>query len=307
MHDYLDPTTLFLLHDVVEQGSITAGAEVANMTPSAASQRITKLERSIRQPVLVRLPRGVEPTEAGEVLLARARLFRREMRAAHGDLEALRGLEQGKVRLGSFPTASASLLAEALKEMHLHWPNVEVQARSALRPQLIDMLHSSEVELALMWSYPWTEAAEQSLSLVPVASDRTVLLSAADASMPDEVSLRELSREKWIIRRDQHPASEVLSLACEKAGFAPTVVYGASDYQEVQAMVAAGVGVAMVPELATVHHRPDVRIVRFHDTERIPARSITIASLARRQYTPAMYAISQAVHNAARRAVPQSS
>lgn len=58
-HDHFDATTLFLLLDVVEHGSITAGAEKANLTTSAASQRLTKLEKSIRQPVLVRLPRGV--------------------------------------------------------------------------------------------------------------------------------------------------------------------------------------------------------------------------------------------------------
>lgn len=302
--EHFDATTLFLLLDVVEHGSITAGAERANLTTSAASQRITKLEKSIKQPVLVRLPRGVQATEAGEILLARARLFRREMRAAHGDLEALRGLEQGTVRLGSFPTASASLLAEGLKQLHLSWPSIDVRVRSALRPQLIDMLHTSEVELALMWSYEWTEAAEQSLSLIPVATDRTVLLVAADSPHDSEISLRTLSEERWIIRRDQHPASEVLHRSCETAGFAPHVVYGASDYQEVQAMVAAGVGIAMVPELATAHHRPDVRIVSFSADDQVPARSITIASLARRQYTPAMYALSQAIHEAARRLVP---
>lgn len=301
--EHFDATTLFLLLNVVEHGSITAGAEKANMTTSAASQRITRLERSIRQPVLVRLPRGVQATEAGEVLLARARLFRREMRAAHGDLEALRGLEQGTLRLGSFPTASASLLAEGLKIVHQRWPSIDVQVRSALRPQLIDMLHTSEVELALMWSYAWTEAAEQSLSLVPVATDRTVLLVAAGSPHGEEVSLRTLRDERWIIRHDQHPASEVLSRSCETAGFTPRVVYGASDYQEVQAMVAAGVGIAMVPELATSHHRPDVRIVSFSAEDRVPARSITIASLARRQYTPSMYAMSQAIHDVAQELV----
>ncbi|ALB04094.1 LysR family transcriptional regulator [Kocuria palustris] len=301
--DYFDATTLFLLLDVVEHGSITAGAERANLTTSAASQRITKLEKSIRQPVLVRLPRGVRPTEAGEILLDRARLFRREMRAAHGDLEALRGLEKGTVRLGSFPTVSASLLAEGLKRLHQSWPSIDIQVRSALRPQLIEMLHASEVELALMWSYDWTESAEQSLSLVPVATDRTVLLVAADSAVEDEVSLAALHDQRWIIRNNRHPASEVLSRSCEAAGFAPRVVYGASDYQEVQAMVAAGVGIAMVPELATAHHRSDVRIVAFSDQDKIPARSITIASLARRQYTPAMYALSQAIHEAAQKLV----
>lgn len=164
----------------------------------------------------------------------------REPLSARGDLEALRGLEQGTLRLGSFPTASASLLAEGLKIVHQRCPAIEIQVRSALRPQLIDMLHTSEVELALMWSYSWTEATEQSLSLVPVATDRTVLRVAADSPLGKVVSLPALRDLRWIIRHGQHPASEVLSRSCESAGFAPHVVYGASDYQELHAMVAAG-------------------------------------------------------------------
>ncbi|MBF4551467.1 MULTISPECIES: LysR family transcriptional regulator [unclassified Pseudoclavibacter] len=300
MSDLFDAATLSLLLDVVDAGSITSGAERANMTVSAASQRITKLEKSIGQPVLVRLPRGVQVTEAGAVLVERARLFRREMRAARGDLEALRGLERGTVRLGSFPTVSASLLSDALKSFHHSQPSITVQVRSALRPRLVEMLHSSEVELALMWSYAWTEAAEQSLSLVPVATDRTVLLVAADSEIEDNVTVRSLRSAQWIIRNDRHPASEVLFRACAAARFEPRVVYEAHDYQEIEAMVAAGVGIAMVPELAIAHHRPDVRMVRFAGRDEVPSRSITIASLARRQYTPAMYAISRAIHDAAR-------
>ncbi|MFB6573782.1 LysR substrate-binding domain-containing protein [Kocuria palustris] len=131
-------------------------------------------------------------------------------------------------------------MAEGLKIVHQRWPAIEIQVRSALRPQLIDMLHTGKVELALMWSYSWTGATEQSLSLVPVATDRTVLLVAADSSLGKVVSLPALRDLRWIIRHDQHPASEVLSRSCEAASFAPRVVYGASDYQELQPMVAAG-------------------------------------------------------------------
>ncbi len=66
-------------------------------------------------------------------------------------------------------------------------------------------------------------------------------------------------------------------------------------------MVAAGVGIAMVPGLSVIHHRPDVTTIDFPDTDRVPTRVIYIASLARRQYTPAMYAISTALRGAAER------
>ncbi|AII05821.1 DNA-binding transcriptional LysR family regulator [Rhodococcus wratislaviensis] len=302
MQNTFDVVTLFLLLDIADAGSLTGGAEQANMTPSAASQRIAKLEQNIRQPVLTRLPRGVRLTEAGEILAARARLFRREMRAARGDLEALRGLESGTVRLGSFPTVSASLLSDALKDCHARWPGIDVRVHSAVRPRLLDMLRSSEVELALLWSYAWTEETEKSLSLVPLMEDQTQLLVPADGELAqDDVAVASLRGARWIIRNADHPAAEVLYRSCEGAGFTPDVVYEAHDYQEIEAMVAAGMGIAMVPRLAVAHHRPDVRAVRFRAEDRVPTRSIYIASLARREYTPSMYAISRALHEAAQR------
>lgn len=297
-----DVVTLFLLLDIAEAGSLTAGAKRASMTASAASQRISKLEHGIKQPVLTRLPRGVQLTEAGEILTSRARLFRREMRAASGDLEAIRGLERGAVRLGSFPTVSASLLSDALKDYHSRWPGVDVRVRSSVRPQLLDMLHSSEVDLALLWSYAWTEEAERSLSLEPLMEDETVLLLPIDDQRDVENTyLPNLHDSRWIIRSNDHPAAEVLYRSCRAAGFEPEVVYEAHDYQEIEAMVAAGVGIAMVPRLSVSHHRPDVRTMPFRESDRVPTRVIYIASLARRQYTPAMYAISSALRGAADR------
>lgn len=295
-----DVVTLFLLLDIAEAGSLTAGAERASMTPSAASQRITKLEQSIKQPVLVRLPRGVTLTEAGEVLVARARLFRREMRAVRGDLEAIRGLQQGSVRLGSFPTASASILSDALKDYHSRWPDIDVQVRSATRPQLLEMLNSSEVEMALLWNYAWTEEAERSLTLQPLMRDPTMLLIPAERDIPPSGAvLSALRAQRWIIRSADHPAAEVLYRSCHAAGFEPEVVYEGHDYQEIQAMVAAGVGIAMVPRLAVVQHRPDVRAVAFSKADDVPTRSIYVATLARRRYTPAMTGVAEALRGAA--------
>ncbi|QHC72574.1 LysR substrate-binding domain-containing protein [Rathayibacter sp. VKM Ac-2805] len=295
-----DLVTLDLLLDVVETSTLTGGAARSRMTTSAASQRIAKLEQLIGQPVLDRLPRGVQLTEAGRVLVERARAVRRELRAAEGELEAIRGLERGTVRLGSFPTVSASLLSDALKDAHAAWPGIEIRVQSALRPQLIDMLSSGEIELALLWSYAWTEETEKNLVLRRLVQDETMLLVAADSPIQDGVPLRSLSREQWITRNGGHPAADVLYRSCARARITPDVVYEAYDYQEVQAMVAAGVGIAMAPRLALATHRDDVRAVSFRQADAVPARTIYLATLARRVETPAIRALSEAVTRAAR-------
>jgi len=296
-----DLVSLELLLNIAESGTLTGGAGRSLMGASAASQRIGKLEAALEQPLLERLPRGVRLTEAGEVLAGRARIIRRELRSATGELEAIRALERGEVRLGSFPTMSASILSDALKEAHARWPGIGVLVTSALRPTLLDMLQAGEIEIALLWSYPWTEEAEKSLDLRPIMDDETLLLVDADSPLTDGVSLAAVVSHPWITRGSEHPASDVLSRSTATLGVTPDVVYRANDYLEVQAMVAAGVGIAMAPRIALDHHRPDVKAIRFRTEDRIPSRTIYLATIGRRAYTPAMRAVAEAVADAAAR------
>ncbi|KHK99828.1 LysR family transcriptional regulator [Microbacterium mangrovi] len=295
-----DLVSLDLLVDIADAGTLTAGAVQGNMTPSAASQRIARLERSVGQPLFERLPRGIRLTEAGLVLATRARVIRRELKAAVGDLQALEALERGSVRLGSFPTASASFLSDALKDAHRTWPGIDITVRSALRPELLDMLDAGEIEMAILWDYDWTEETATSLTLAPLTVDETVLLVPAESALQDGVTVRSLGDEHWVTRNGGHPAAEILARSCAAAGIVPRIAYAAYDYQEVQAMVAARMGIAMVPRLAIATHRPDVRIVAFGPAENIPARRIHLAWPARRTPTPSMRALADVVTRAAR-------
>lgn len=290
-----DLISLELLVHIDEATTLSGGAELSNMTASGASQRIAKLEQLIGQPVLERLPRGVRLTDAGEVLAQRARLIRQELRSASGELEAIKGLERGSVRLGSFPTASASMLSDALKQLHARWPAIDVRVQSALRPKLLDMLAAGEIDLAVLWSYAWTEETASTFAQQLLTTDATRLLVAADSSIEDGVRLRSLAAQRWITRNGGHPASDALYRSCERVRMTPEVVYEAYDYQEVQAMVAAGVGVAMVPSLAVRWHRSDVRVVAFDARDRVPSRNIYLASVNRRRFTPAMRAVADTI------------
>lgn len=294
-----DLLTLRLLVLIADKGSVTAAAETLNMTPSAASQRITKFEGYLGLPLLERLPRGVRMTEAGAVVVQHARGMIRSLHAAAGQLGAMKAMESGVVRLGSFPTISASLLSDALKDAHARWPGIEVVVRSALRPRLIEMLTSGEIELALLWSYPWTPITEPLIELSPLGVDTTVLLVAADSPLQDGVGLWEVTDARWIIRNGDHPASALLDRSFSAFNAKPNVVYEAYDYQEIQAMVGAGMGIAMAPRLALTHHRPDVRVVELAPSPSLPERSIYLARLNRREPSPSMRGVMTALRDAA--------
>ncbi|WP_255462947.1 LysR substrate-binding domain-containing protein [Amycolatopsis sp. YIM 10] len=92
-----------------------------------------------------------------------------------------------------------------------------------------------------------------------------------------EVSLTALAEQSWIIRADNHPVAEVLRRSCRLAGFEPTIAYESHDYQEAQAMVAAGLGIAIAPRPALTNRRNDVRLVPFDTDVPAPTRRILLA------------------------------
>ncbi|WP_406102629.1 LysR family transcriptional regulator [Streptomyces sp. NBC_01003] len=302
----LNVRRLLLLAEVAERGSLTAAAEALSMTTSAASQQMSLLEREAGQPLIERLPRGVRTTAAGAALAVRGRTIRRELQAAEADLEAFGHLDRGVVTLGSFPTASASLLPLALTRFRRAHPQVRTVVRAGVLAQLREMLHTGEVELSLLWDYDWNRVDDDQLILTPLLEDPTVLVVPTSSPLvaSDRVRLSELAGQEWIIRAENHPVADVLRRACRQAGFEPRIAYASHDYQEVQAMVAAGLGLALAPRLALTNRRSDVRLLSLsHDQSSdavSPVRRILLARPAQRAATPAAQAMARVLHAVAR-------
>ncbi|MFD3477397.1 LysR family transcriptional regulator [Streptomyces sp. NPDC058695] len=302
----LNVRRLLLLAEVAERGSLTAAAEALSMTTSAASQQMSLFEREAGQPLIERLPRGVRTTAAGAALAERGRTIRRELQAAEADLEAFGHLDRGVVTLGSFPTASASLLPLALTRFRRAHPQVRTVVRAGVLAQLREMLHTGEVELSLLWDYDWNRVDDDQLILTPLLEDPTVLVVPTSSPLvaSDRVRLSELAGQEWIIRAENHPVADVLRRACRQAGFEPRIAYASHDYQEAQAMVAAGLGLALAPRLALTNRRSDVRLLSLsHDQSSdvvSPVRRILLARPAQRTATPAAQAMARVLHAIAR-------
>ncbi|MFF1360207.1 LysR family transcriptional regulator [Streptomyces sp. NPDC058297] len=302
----LNVRRLLLLAEVAERGSLTAAAEALSMTTSAASQQMSLFEREAGQPLIERLPRGVRTTAAGAALAERGRTIRRELQAAEADLEAFGHLDRGVVTLGSFPTASASLLPLALTRFRRAHPQVRTVVRAGVLAQLREMLHTGEVELSLLWDYDWNRVDDDQLILTPLLEDPTVLVVPTSSPLvaSEHVRLSELAGQEWIIRAENHPVADVLRRACRQAGFEPRIAYASHDYQEAQAMVAAGLGLALAPRLALTNRRSDVRLLSLsHDQSSdvvSPVRRILLARPAQRAATPAAQAMARILHAVAR-------
>ncbi|MBA8826814.1 DNA-binding transcriptional LysR family regulator [Saccharopolyspora lacisalsi] len=299
----LDVRRILLLVEVADRGSISAAAETTMITSSAASQQMTRLETEAGQPLLHRHRRGVTLTDAGRALVDRGRAIRRELGGAEADLDSLARLDRGTLRLGSFPTVSASLLPLALTRFARKHPGTETTVRSALLNQLLDLLHGGEIELATLWDYDWNRIDDPAVHTEHLLDDPTVLVVPANSELLEQgtVGLTDLAAQQWIIRADNHPVAEVLRRSCHLAGFEPTISYESHDYQEAQAMVAAGLGIAVAPRLAMTNRRHDVRLLEFATDVPAPTRRILLAHPASRPPTPAAAAMAGILHAVAER------
>lgn len=297
----LDVRRLFLLAEIAEHGSLTGAAEAMLYTTSAVSQQMRRLEAEAGQTLFERHARGVVLTDAGRALAARARAIRRELAGAQSDLEALSGLRAGSLRIGSFPTASASILPLVLTQFAREHPAVAVSVKSALRDPLRELLLMREVELALLWEYDWSLFSDDEIETEKLVDDPTVLVVAAgsDVGRGGQVDLSSLAAARWIIRADGHPVADVLTRSCHAAGFAPDIAYDAHDYQEAQAMVAAGLGVALAPRLSLTNLRDDVRLVPLDPRVPVPVRRILLGQLKGRKPTPAVLGFQRTLRAAA--------
>jgi DNA-binding transcriptional LysR family regulator len=188
---------------------------------------------------------------------------------------------------------ASSLLPLAVTRFRDRHPAVRLSVLSARKDQLLDHLERRRIEMALLWDYEWSRVSEPGLVLRQVLEDPTAVVVARSHPLAGRTSVRmaELAEESWVIRGDQHPVAEVLSRTAHAAGFEPAVSFEANDYQEAQAMVAVGLGVALAPRLALANLRSDVTVLSLGDDA--PRRRVLLASLAGRSATPAEAAMAE--------------
>jgi DNA-binding transcriptional LysR family regulator len=283
----LDARRLNIFAVVAEEGSFTAAAEKLYLSQPAVSQQMAILEREVGVQLMKRMPRGIELTTAGEVLAQRARVILDSMTELESELRRLVDAPR-KVRVGAFSTAGAHFIPLVVKAYREHQGSA-LSVVSANAVEVPGQLRDGAIDIGLVWDYDFApRPPEDGLHLTPLLSDPlcVVLPTEHPFADRDEVALLELADEPWIVRVHRRPYREAFETVCRIAGFEPHVVFRTEDYQAVQGLVAAGIGVSLVPALTLAVERPD--IVALPLAPPAFARRVSALTLPRAERDPAV-------------------
>ncbi len=259
----LDVRRLRVLKEVAVQGSFSAAAESLDYTQSAVSQQIAALEREAGARLLERHPRGVRLTDAGRALVAHTEVILSRLADAEAELDAIAGLRGGRLRLVAFPTAGASILPEAIARFRAEAPGVELSLEPREPDEGLACLHAGECDIAVTIRAPHRGTPDDGTMRRHLVDDAMCVCLPAGHRLATAPTLRlaDLSDEAWLVgSTGRCPDTAVLLHACQSAGFEPRIGFHSDDYLAMQGFVAAGVGVALIPELALVTVRDDVVI-----------------------------------------------
>lgn len=262
-----DVSRLRTLCSVAAHGSFSRAAEQLGYTQSAVSQQIAALEREAGVTLLNRAVRPVALTEPGRLLAEQAELVLEHLAVAAARLEAIRGLRAGRLRLAAFGSAFATFLPTALARFRRRHRDVHLETVEAEPSASLPMLRREEVDLAIVYRFgaPVEDLAADGLEVTHLLDDehRAVLPARHRLAGRDSLTVADLAEESWILPHAQGPAGGyrgMLERLFSEAGFAPRVALETDDLQAVQALVGAGLGVALMHDLTMPVRRGDIRV-----------------------------------------------
>jgi DNA-binding transcriptional LysR family regulator len=291
----IDVHRLRILREVSERGSFAKAAAVLMMTPSAVSQQIAALERSLGRPVVERSTRGVRLTEPGRVLVEAAVSVAAELAAAQARIDRLAEGSLGRLDVATFTSAGQALLPPALIALTARQPEVEPTVTEAEPADAAALVRDGRADVALAYHFG-TPPTVPGLAWTPLMDERMWLVLPRGHRLAHRRSLpiTALTEERWI--EGCGAAGEPLARSSAMAGFTPRVVCTSTDYLFSQSLVDAGIGIALIPRIALATHKPGLAFIALDQPR--PVRHIGVLTAERRWPQPLVTALLTALREA---------
>lgn len=246
----LDVKRLVVLREVARHGSFSRAADALAYTQPAISRQIALLERETGTTLLTRGPRGVRLTDAGELLVGHAEAVLGRLEDAEAELNELLGMQAGRLRMSTLTSAAATITPQAITEFRERLPGIELSVSMIDPSGVLPALRGGELDLALcndpeLCSLPEIEGVH--------LFDEPMLLALPQGhrlARRKRIALSDLADERWMLGTTTAcPDAERFIRACHTAGFEPQIAFHNDDYTAILGFVAAGVGIAPVPEM----------------------------------------------------------
>jgi DNA-binding transcriptional LysR family regulator len=255
----LDTRRLRALVEVARQGSFSGAASSLGYTQPAISRQIATLEAEVGAMLVRRVPQGAVLTDAGRMLVERSEAILAQLGAIEAELRSFAGLEAGELRLASFASAAASILPLAIARFRDRHPAVQLSVMMADPIASLPRLLAGELDIVLSHDPDAVDGVEQ----VHLFDDPMYVALPTRHKLADMVplSLADFASDPWMLATTNScPDSTLFLEACLAAGFEPQIAFQNDDYPAILGFVAAGVGVALVPDMVARGVRDDVVI-----------------------------------------------
>jgi DNA-binding transcriptional LysR family regulator len=246
-------THLKVLEAVARHGSVTGAAKELHYSQPSVSHHLGRLEAETGARLIQRIGRGIRLTPEGELLAQRAAEIVGRVDAASVELAAHLGLRAGRVRLAGFQTVLSTIVPRAAAELTRLHPDIELNLIDVHPVEGLELLRSGKVDIALIFRHTGTPVEEEGFRLMHLLDDPLHLISQRTGDR-----MADHRDSAWVGGCERCRAAMIET--CERVGgFSPRIAYDSDDMVVMQSIVAAGMGVAMLPGLAlTAHQLPGV-------------------------------------------------
>lgn len=269
-----DLRRLALLHDLAVFGTLISVADVNSITPSAVSQQLRRLEEETGTELLARQGRRVYLTPAGRALADRAAEIINSMERAEGELDEIRNGMTGEVVVGAYASLMGPVGGSLAADVAARDRRIRLRLVGTTPDDVLTAIFARQINLALVLRYPHIEPP-----LPATVASRTLFDEQFVALVPAELEeavraqgLAALSAQPWIVGAANLSCTQTVLAACRDAGFTPDVRHQDAGYQAAATLVAAGLGVAVVPELSVIALPPHIKMVPCG----VPSRRVTL-------------------------------
>ena len=273
---------------LADERHFTRAAAREHIAQPALSQQIRRLEAEVGLALVERTTRRVAMTDAGHLLVARARRILAEVDDAQAELGVLAGVRSGRLAVGAIHTMGPVDLSLLLASFHRNHPDVELTVREQSSEELAEMLRDDVIDLAFLSVTEHIQS--RGLQLRPLVSEElmVVLPTQHHLAKRDDVKLTELAGDPFISFRPGSRLRELLDSAAAGAGFQPRIALESNEVRRIRSLVSSGLGVAILPRSDAVGVGAPVAATRLVEPEL--TRDVTLASRAKRRHSPAAQA-----------------